>query len=112
MHIRREAVCKLVRAAQPAVFECPDSLLEEAGEFPEEARYLMEHFGEFIDYDEGRPDPREAFFTFALPCENCGEPCEDRIPAPWDEEIIGSGHAAFPKLRRSPKLQRARSSTA
>ena len=39
MHIRREAVCKLVRAAQPAVFECPDSLLEEAGEFPEKARY-------------------------------------------------------------------------
>ena len=48
----------------------------------------MEHFGEFIDYDEGRPDPREAFFAFALPCENCGEPCEDRIPAPWDEEIM------------------------
>jgi hypothetical protein len=48
----------------------------------------MEHFGEFIDYDEGRDiDPREAFYTNALPCESCGQPIDDRRPAPWDTSL-------------------------
>lgn len=48
----------------------------------------MEHFGEFIDYDEGRDiDPREAFYTHALPCESCGNPCDDRVTAKWDTNL-------------------------
>lgn len=35
VEIDRKTICRLVRAAQPAVFECPDSLLEEAAEFEE-----------------------------------------------------------------------------
>jgi hypothetical protein len=48
----------------------------------------MEHFGEFIDYDEGRDiDPREAFYTHALPCESCGHPVDERRTAPWDAAL-------------------------
>jgi hypothetical protein len=48
----------------------------------------MEHFGEFIDYDEGRDiDPREAFYAHALPCESCGMPCEETHPASWDTSL-------------------------
>lgn len=48
----------------------------------------MEHFGDFIDYDEGRDiDPREAFYAYALPCESCGAPCDERQPATWDPEL-------------------------
>lgn len=47
----------------------------------------MEHFGEFIDYDEGREDPLEPFFTYAVPCENCGQPREETRPADWNPEI-------------------------
>jgi hypothetical protein len=47
----------------------------------------MERF-DFIDYDEGRDrDPREAFYTEALPCESCGAPVDERRPAPWDESL-------------------------
>jgi hypothetical protein len=48
----------------------------------------MEHFGEFIDYDEGRNEPKAPFFAHALPCESCGAPCEDRQPASWDPELL------------------------
>src|SRR5271166_4506599 len=48
----------------------------------------MEHFGEFIDYDEGREDGPRPFYTEALPCESCGKPCEDRHPATWDPELL------------------------
>jgi len=48
----------------------------------------MEHFGEFIDYDEGRDEPRQPFFAEALPCESCGAPCEERKPATWDPELL------------------------
>ena len=48
----------------------------------------MEHFGDFIDYDEGRDiDPREAFYTHALPCESCGKPCDERHTATWDLDL-------------------------
>lgn len=48
----------------------------------------MEYFGDFIDYDEGRDiDPREAFYAYALPCESCGAPCDERQPATWDPEL-------------------------
>jgi hypothetical protein len=47
----------------------------------------MEHFGDFIDYDEGRIDPREPFFTEAIPCESCGAPCDETRPAPWDTSL-------------------------
>ena len=48
----------------------------------------MEHFGDFIDYDEGRDiDPREAFYAYALPCESCGAPCDERQPATWDLDL-------------------------
>jgi hypothetical protein len=49
----------------------------------------MEHFEDFgIDFDEGRDiDPREAFYANALPCESCGEPCEDRQTATWDPSL-------------------------
>lgn len=46
----------------------------------------MERF-DFIDYDEGL-DPREPFFENAFPCESCGEPCDERKPAEWDEELM------------------------
>lgn len=48
----------------------------------------MENFSKFIDYDEGRDiDPREAFYAHALPCESCGEPVDERRPAPWDTDL-------------------------
>jgi hypothetical protein len=47
----------------------------------------MEHFNEFIDYDEGRQDPREPFFTEAIPCESCGSPCDETRQAPWDTKL-------------------------
>lgn len=47
----------------------------------------MEHFGEFIDYDEGREDPREPFFEIGEPCESCGEPVAERRPATWDASL-------------------------
>jgi hypothetical protein len=48
----------------------------------------MEHFSEFIDYDEGRDiDPREAFYTLAVPCESCGAPCDERVTAKWDTSL-------------------------
>lgn len=33
VEIDRKTICRIVRPAQPAVFECPDSLLEEAAEY-------------------------------------------------------------------------------
>ncbi len=37
---------------------------------------------DYIDPDEGRPDP-EPFFTHAEgPCENCGAPCDSRVWVP------------------------------
>lgn len=33
VQIDRKTICRMVRPAQPAVFECPDSLLEEGREF-------------------------------------------------------------------------------
>lgn len=47
----------------------------------------MEHFGDFIDYDEGRIDPREPFFTNAIPCESCGSPCDETRVALWDSSL-------------------------
>jgi hypothetical protein len=35
LRIDRSQVCRLVEPARPAVYECPDSLLEEAAEFEE-----------------------------------------------------------------------------
>jgi hypothetical protein len=35
IQIDRSTVCRLVKPAQDAVYECPDSLLEEAAEFTE-----------------------------------------------------------------------------
>jgi hypothetical protein len=51
---------------------------------------------DFIDPDEGyrqtdwdsHLDSREPFFTQALPCESCGQPCDDRRPASWDPELL------------------------
>ena len=34
-HIDRKSVCRMIKPAQPAIYECPDSLLEQAAEFPE-----------------------------------------------------------------------------
>lgn len=39
---------------------------------------------DYIDSDE-RIDPREPFFTEALPCENCGCPCHSRVWVPGFE---------------------------
>jgi hypothetical protein len=33
--IDRKSVCRIIKPAQPAIYECPDSLLEQAAEFPE-----------------------------------------------------------------------------
>jgi len=46
----------------------------------------MERF-DFIDYDEGK-DPREPFFANALPCESCGEPCDELRRAMWDSDLL------------------------
>lgn len=35
VEIDRKTICRLVEPARPAVYECPDSLLEEAAEFEE-----------------------------------------------------------------------------
>lgn len=49
----------------------------------------MEHFRDFIDYDEGRDiDPREAFYAEALPCESCGTPCDELRRADWDSDLL------------------------
>ena len=38
IRIGRRYICRLIKPAVPAVYECPESLLEEAGEFPEVSR--------------------------------------------------------------------------
>ena len=48
---------------------------------------------DYIDSDEGREVDYdsclcEPFYANALPCENCGEPCEERQPAEWAPEIL------------------------
>jgi hypothetical protein len=40
MRVARSLICRLVTPAIPAKFECPDSLLEEAGDFPEVSNEL------------------------------------------------------------------------
>jgi hypothetical protein len=55
----------------------------------------MDDLRDSIDSDEGyrsvdwdcHLDAREPFFTYALPCENCGEPVEERAPASWDPDV-------------------------
>ena len=37
------------------------------------------------DYWEHEPEP---FYTEALPCESCGKPCDSRVPASWDPELL------------------------
>ena len=30
----------------------------------------------------------DPFFTEALPCEACGQPCDSRTPASWDSDLL------------------------
>jgi hypothetical protein len=34
---------------------------------------------------------RDPFFTQALPCEKCGQPCDERVTAYWNKDLqVGS----------------------
>jgi hypothetical protein len=44
------------------------------------------NFPREIDPDEGR-DSREPFFAIAIPCESCGQPCEETKIAKWDPAL-------------------------
>jgi hypothetical protein len=57
---------------------------------------MNNEFEREIDSDEGRDidwdshlriDPREAFYTHAVPCESCGAPVDDRVTAKWDTTL-------------------------
>jgi hypothetical protein len=67
---------------------------------------------DFIDPDEGYRDTdwdsslREPFFTHAVPCENCGEPCEETRPADWNTEIsVGPCCAVEPHADLTPQQE-------
>jgi rRNA maturation protein Nop10 len=47
--------------------------------------YIDPDEGREIDYDSALVQP---FYANALPCENCGEPTEERHPAEWNPEIL------------------------
>jgi hypothetical protein len=69
----------------------------------------MEHFGEFSDYDEGRDfDPREAFFTEAVPCHSCGQPCDELRRAEWDSDLLVGEccfqNASIPDVPACPQM--------
>ena len=42
---------------------------------------------DFIDPDEGWPDLKP-FFAHSEPCESCGNPVEERSPAPWAPDLM------------------------
>jgi hypothetical protein len=35
-----------------------------------------------------RDGPPEAFYVESLPCEACGQPCDNRAPAAWDSDLL------------------------
>lgn len=44
----------------------------------------------FREEEIRRERSRRAFYTEALPCESCGEPCEERALDPESELYIGT----------------------
>ena len=47
----------------------------------------MDRFSEESPLTYAEPKQKRPFFVVSQPCESCGRPCEERVPAYWQPEL-------------------------
>lgn len=65
----------------------------------------MDRFSEDSPLTHARRRAPEPFFTVALPCEKCGQPCDTRVTAYWNRDLQVGACCMIPEQDVCPSFQ-------